>query len=205
MNDAHGINVLWLLGGLVLAISALSVRRTSIGVLVRSLVSWAAIAGIAWVAIAHRDQVEQVVNEVAERFGIGQQTVDGETVRITMAPDGHFWARASINGVPKRLLVDSGATITALSPATARAAGVTTSKTAMPVVLTTANGRIGASRGTVKLLELGTLATRDLGVVVSPAFGDVDVLGMNFLSRLGSWRVEGSTLILEPKPRGKSQ
>ena len=35
-------------------------------------------------------------------------------------------------------------------------------------------------------------------MVVSPAFGETDVLGMNFLSRLKSWRVEGSTLILEP-------
>lgn len=39
-----------------------------------------------------------------------------------------------------------------------------------------------------------------LPVVVSPAFGDTDVLGMNFLSRLKSWRVEGDTLILEPAP-----
>ena len=42
-------------------------------------------------------------------------------------------------------------------------------------------------------VTLGTLDTRDLGVVVSPAFGDTDVLGMNFLSRLGSWRVEGTS------------
>jgi aspartyl protease family protein len=48
--------------------------------------------------------------------------------------------------------------------------------------------------------EVGDVATRELGVVVSPAFGDSDVLGMNFLSRLGSWRVEGRTLILVAAP-----
>jgi aspartyl protease family protein len=47
-------------------------------------------------------------------------------------------------------------------------------------------------------LRLGDIAARGLGVVVSPAFGDTDVLGMNFLSKLKSWRVEGQTLILEP-------
>jgi aspartyl protease family protein len=36
-------------------------------------------------------------------------------------------------------------------------------------------------------------------VVVSENFGNLDVLGMNFLSRLHSWRVEDKTLILEPK------
>jgi aspartyl protease family protein len=50
----------------------------------------------------------------------------------------------------------------------------------------------------VRELRLGDIAARDLGVVVSPAFGDTDVLGMNFLSKLKSWRVEGQTLILEP-------
>ena len=34
----------------------------------------------------------------------------------------------------------------------------------------------------------------DLGIVTSPAFEETDILGMNFLSRLGSWRVVGKTL-----------
>jgi aspartyl protease family protein len=35
-------------------------------------------------------------------------------------------------------------------------------------------------------------------VVVSPAFGNMNVVGMNFLSRLKSWRVEDGVLILQP-------
>jgi aspartyl protease family protein len=122
-------------------------------------------------------------------------------VRISLSPDGHFWARAEINGRPKRLLIDSGATITALSEETARAAGVETNTDGFPMVIRTANGTIAAKGGTIELLKVGGLETRDVGVVVSPAFGDIDVIGMNFLSRLGSWRVEGRTLILEPKKR----
>jgi aspartyl protease family protein len=34
--------------------------------------------------------------------------------------------------------------------------------------------------------------------VTSPGLGDLDVLGMNFLSKLQSWRVEGRTLVLVP-------
>ena len=45
---------------------------------------------------------------------------------------------------------------------------------------------------------LGPIETRDLPVVVSAAFADQDLIGMNFLSRLGSWRVESRTLILNP-------
>jgi aspartyl protease family protein len=57
---------------------------------------------------------------------------------------------------------------------------------------------IRAQTAKVETLKLGTIRAYDLPVVVSPAFGDTDVLGMNFLSRLKSWRVEGQTLILEP-------
>jgi aspartyl protease family protein len=52
----------------------------------------------------------------------------------------------------------------------------------------------------VRELTIGTIEAHGLPVVVSANFGDVDVLGMNFLSRLNSWRVERDTLILDPKP-----
>jgi aspartyl protease family protein len=44
-------------------------------------------------------------------------------------------------------------------------------------------------------------------VVTSPGLGNLDVLGMNFLSKLDSWRVEGRTLVLvphHPQPQGST-
>ena len=55
-----------------------------------------------------------------------------------------------------------------------------------------------AQSSTIGELRLGDITARDLAVVVSPAFGDTDVLGMNFLSRLKSWRVEDGVLVLVP-------
>ena len=199
MND-DSVSIVWLLGALVLAVSALTARRLSFGAVLRSLLGWLAIAGIAWLMIANRSQVEAFMTGIGERFGIGEQQVVGETVRITMSADGHFWARVNLNGFNKRMLVDSGATITALSVDTARNAGIEVGAGGFPVIINTANGSITAQRATVENLSVGSLDTQDLGVVVSPNFGETDVLGMNFLSRLGSWRVEGRTLILEPAP-----
>ena len=62
-----------------------------------------------------------------------------------------------------------------------------------------ANGTVAARRGRIRKLAIGPLETDDLGVVVSPAFGELDVLGMNFLSRLHSWRVENNVLVLQPR------
>jgi aspartyl protease family protein len=67
-----------------------------------------------------------------------------------------------------------------------------------PVVLKTANGLAPARTGSVGELRLGNIVARDLKVVVSPTLGELDVIGMNFLSKLQSWRVEGRTLVLVP-------
>ena len=144
---------------------------------------------------------EPSLARIAERLGVNGQEVSGGEVRIRMSPDGHFWARATINGVERRMLVDSGATITAISEDTARAAAVSSGTSLVPIVLQTANGMAQARTGSVKRLELGSITARDLKVAISPALGDINVLGMNFLSDLASWRVEGRTLILVPKTK----
>jgi aspartyl protease family protein len=115
-----------------------------------------------------------------------------------LSPDGHFWVLASINGVKTRMLVDSGATVTAVSEATARAAHIDTGRGLTPVVLRTANGVAPAETGSVDELRAGNIVARNLKVVTAPGLGGLDVLGMNFLSQLQSWRVEGQTLILVP-------
>ena len=138
---------------------------------------------------------------VAGGLGLDRQEVVGKEVRIKMAPDGHFWANVTINGVKRRMLIDSGATVTAISDDTAAAAGVDRNPDLVPVVLRTANGLAQAKTGTVDKLKVGSITASDLKVVISPALGGLDVLGMNFLSELASWRVEGRTLIMVPTER----
>jgi aspartyl protease family protein len=142
---------------------------------------------------------EPSLARIAAKLGLNDQQVSGDEVRIRMSPDGHFWARATLNGVERRMLVDSGATITAISEETARAAKVGSGTSLVPIVLQTANGLAQARTGSVERLELGSITARELKVAISPALGNMDVLGMNFLSDLASWRVEGRTLILVPQ------
>lgn len=67
------------------------------------------------------------------------------------------------------------------------------------MIMRTANGTVSAETGTVERLRLGNIEARNLKVVVSSALGNIDVLGMNFLSQLASWRVENRTLVLVPR------
>ncbi|WP_068876933.1 MULTISPECIES: TIGR02281 family clan AA aspartic protease [unclassified Phenylobacterium] len=140
------------------------------------------------------------LSRLAAKLGLHDQQVSGDEVRIRMSRDGHFWAQVKLNGASQRMLIDSGATITALSSQTAARAGVDRDDSVIPVMMRTANGVVRADTGVIDRLELGGVEARNLRVVISPALGPVDVLGMNFLSQLASWRVEDRTLILVPKP-----
>ena len=132
------------------------------------------------------------------KLGLDDQQVSGKELRVKMSSDGHFWVLASINGVRRRMLIDSGATVTALSEATARAADIEAGTGLAPVVLRTANGSTPAKTGSINELRVGNIVARNLKIVTAPGLGGLDVLGMNFLSKLQSWRVEGRTLVLVP-------
>ena len=62
----------------------------------------------------------------------------------------------------------------------------------------TANGAVAAELTTIDELRFGNVAARGLDAVIAPGLGPTNVLGMNLLTRLASWRVEGDTMILVP-------
>lgn len=171
-------------------------RLPYVGGVIRALFSFAILA-FAVFLLLQQAPYQPTLARLTEQLGLDSQTVSGNELRVRMAPDGHFWVDANINGVKRRMLIDSGATVTALSTDTARAAGVGTAMGLTPVILRTANGATAAQTGTIDELRVGNIVARNLRVVSAPGL-DLDVIGMNFLSELDSWRVEGRTLILVP-------
>ena len=148
--------------------------------------------------VTQRGKFDPYLARISSALHLSGQEVVGREVRIAMSEDGHFYAKVSVGGVTRAMLIDSGATITALSTGTAAAMGLRVERPMFPVLIQTANGQVSADTATIGEMRLGNIVSRDLPAVVAPAFGDTDVLGMNFLSKLKSWRVEGRTLILVP-------
>ena len=126
---------------------------------------------------------------------MGTSIEDGETLRIPMADDGHFWVEAKVNGHALRFVVDSGASVTTVSRDSAEAAGIPigTQRT----VVRTANGPTSAILGYADRLQVGSIERTDFPVDINE-HDDTNLLGMNFLSSLRSWRVEGNYLVLKP-------
>lgn len=171
-------------------------RKIAGGRLVRS-VSTLALVGIlvtVFLQVARFDPRLDAMTEI----GLPEQTIVGAETVIPMAADGHYWLRADVNGVPTRLMVDTGATLTAFSTRSADAAGLEPRPGGLPVMLGTANGTVTADLTTVESLSFGNITAEGLDAVIAPNLGNTNVLGMNFLSRLEGWRVENGDLILTP-------
>lgn len=198
MTDGdQAISALYLVLVLVLVVSALTVRRIPIGQGLRMFAGWVLIFLAAFVAFTLKDDFAALGKRVmAEARGEGQVVAAGRELRVRKSLDGHFWVNGELNGHKVRFLVDSGATVTSISARTAEAADIATG--GFPVSVETANGVVEARRGRVARLKVGTIERADMAVHVSDSFGDTEVLGMNFLSSLSGWGVEGQWLVLRP-------
>ena len=172
-------------------------RIPVVGRIIRVAISFALLAFLIFVLL-QQAPYNPTLARFTESLGVDDQRVVGDELRVRLSPDGHFWVNATINGVKRRMLIDSGATVTAISADTAREASVETGAGLSPVVLKTANGMASAQTGSIDELRVGNIVARNLKIVSSPGLGDIDVIGMNFLSQLQSWRVEGRTLVLVP-------
>jgi aspartyl protease family protein len=182
--------------GIALLIMLLQ-RVPVIGRIVRFVLSLALFAFLIFILL-QQAPYQPELSRFTSSLGLDDQKVSGKELRVKMASDGHFWVVATVNGVKRRMLIDSGATVTALSEDTVREANVDKGSNLAPVILRTANGAAQAETGSIDELRVGNIVARNLKIVTAPGLGTLDVLGMNFLSKLDSWRVEGRTLVLVP-------
>lgn len=193
-------------GLLMLVVAALGVswigslmvrRKLPLGHFVRRG-STVVLAGILVLVVLQLSRFDSRLEVAVPQIGLPEQVVEGGETRIAMAPDGHFWLRAQVNGQPASFLVDTGATLTAVSQRLADTAGLKPRRGGLPVTINTANGAVSAQLSTIGEMRFGNVAARGLDAVIAPTLGETNVVGMNLLSRLASWRVEGNTLILVP-------
>jgi aspartyl protease family protein len=187
-------NTFYLLLLLMLVGSSLVAMRLPLAKAAKMALAWVAIFGMAFAIFSFRSEFSALGSRLKSE-AIGEPIVAGGELRIPMAEDGHFWVDASVNGHEEPFLVDSGASITTISQDFADQAGV---EAGLGVaVVSTANGTVQMRPATADRFDVGPISRNDFGIQVNDR-DNSNVLGMNFLSSLSSWRVEGHYLILKP-------
>ena len=183
----------YILMAMMLVLGSLMARREPAAKLATMALAWVTIFGAGFVLFTFRDNLAWVGQRLKAE-AIGTPVEQGRETRIPMAIDGHFWVKATLNGKPVKFLVDSGATMTTVDRDTAVAAGVDVSPRRDEFVRT-GNGVIRVSSGRADQLVVGGIVRRDVGLQLADN-DDLNVLGMNYLSSLSRWGVEGRWLVL---------
>jgi aspartyl protease family protein len=192
-----GPSLIWGVVCIFLLVSSLAARRLPLSYIAKAALAWIAIFAALFAIFSFRFEFISIWDRVkADISGTAGQSISGKAIELRRQDDGHYWIIVDINGKPVRFMVDSGATMTAINATSAREAGVEAN--GYPIILSTANGRVAAKRGNVQSLVVGPHRIENHPVVVSESFGDVNLLGMNFLNNMQSWRVESNKMILIP-------
>ena len=127
----------------------------------------------------------------------GSDTASAAAATLTADAAGHFMAMGTINGAPTRFLVDTGATLVALSVADARRANVDYEK-GEPAMVMTANGPVRVWRVMLNSVRVGDVVLNQVGATVQETNLPFALLGMSFLNRMEMKR-DGSTMTLKKR------
>ncbi len=194
MNLTYKVLLLILVGSSI----AVSFRGRA-GVALKYGLAWVGVALALVLAYSFRDDAGAIVNRMVGELLPSQPLINGEgAVELRASQDGHFHADARIDGVNVRLLVDTGATTTALAPADAERIGFDLATLDYDQVVSTANGRTLVARVRLGDIDLGGIRATDVAATVHRDGLDQSLLGMNFLDRLTSFERSGNKLILRP-------
>ena len=199
MDSNSGPGIVSAIVILVMVASGLFARRLPLGQTVKYAMAWVAIFAGIYGLVLFRHDFAAVWSRAKADLGFGHEaTVRGDETIIRQSDDGHYWVTAEVDGEPVEFLIDTGATTTAITPETALALGLDVDRSRAPMIVSTANGEIQTWPSRVENITVGNIRMETLDVQVSDVPNSVNLLGMNWLSALGRWRVEGREMVLEP-------
>jgi len=137
------------------------------------------------------EQADQKTDQLEVTMLIG-----GSSTSINKASDGHFWAEARVNSGSVRFLVDTGASVVALTPLDAQKAGFNLHTLNYTAPINTAAGRIMAAPIKLDLVSVGNVTVRNVRAVVIREGLPQSLLGMSYLGELQKVEASRDLLIL---------
>lgn len=115
---------------------------------------------------------------------------DQDPVILDRKPDGHFYATADIGGTPVRFLVDTGASMIALTGEDARALGFSWDASELTHVGRGVNGDVMGKPVMLDSVAIGDVEFGNMRAVIIPDGLDISLLGQSFLERVDNVQIE---------------
>lgn len=115
---------------------------------------------------------------------------------LSRSPDGHFYADVSIDSQDVRMLVDTGASVIALTGSDAEALGLEWSDDELYPIGRGASGDVIGKPVRLDRVRLGDLEAEGVEAIIVPEGLDVSLLGQSFLGRVGKVEIEDGRMVL---------
>jgi aspartyl protease family protein len=174
--------------------------RRSAGETMRNLMIWLVIILALATVYVYRQDLLGVGNRLLAGLVPGHAVVvttseGGSEIILHKLLNGHFEADVSVNGQTIQMLVDTGASMVALSHADAERIGIIPENLNYSMTVMTANGRTRAAPVTLDRVAIGPIVRTDVAATVAED-GKLDqsLLGMSFLETLGSLQIQTDEL-----------
>ncbi|MFZ1816193.1 MAG: TIGR02281 family clan AA aspartic protease [Rhizobiaceae bacterium] len=200
-NDRFASLVYLTIFGTMIAASMLG-RRNRLRETMRNAVVWLGLILALMAAHVHRYELQDIASRVTAGIvpgsPVSQHSPDGRTrIMLVRDADGHFSARAMVNGARLPMLIDTGASMVVLTTGDAEAAGIDVAALSFSSPVSTANGVTTAARITLDEILIGDITrTRVPAMVAQPGALKESLLGMSFLSSLTAFEFRGERMIL---------
>ncbi|MCH7542352.1 MAG: TIGR02281 family clan AA aspartic protease [Proteobacteria bacterium] len=163
----------------------------------RNALSWIAIALVLILGYSFRHDIVAAKDRIlAELLPYRAVETGPGTVAVRASAGGHFQIEATVDGVPIRFLVDTGASDVVLRPADARRLGYDLDRLRFSRIYRTANGTVRGAPVTLGEVTVGPIRLANVAASVNGAEMSQSLLGMSFLNRLSAYEVRGDVLTL---------
>ena len=142
---------------------------------------------------------EQKIYGLGGQIGANYTQPEQPTVRIWPTANRMYLVVGSINGYPMNFIVDTGATLVAMSDREARRLGIDYRALGTPGMASTASGLDKIYVLSMDRVKIGEIELRNVQAAIHEGeFAPATLLGMSFLSRL-NMRQDGQVLELTKK------
>ena len=122
----------------------------------------------------------------------------GAAAQVLKAADGHYWADALIEGRAVRVMVDTGASVVALTRADAARLGLKLAPADFSGTVVTASGPVRAAPVELEAVAVAGARVERVEALVVEAGLPHSLLGMSYLGRLSSFSATPTSLTLRP-------
>lgn len=121
----------------------------------------------------------------------------GGEIALPREADGHFYADVTVDGVQTRMLVDTGASVVALTGDDAMAMGIYWDDNEVLPVAQGASGTVYGVNTTLPRMRLGEFEASNVRAVIIPEGLGISLLGQSFLQTVDNVRIADNSMVLE--------